>query len=84
VYPNHFERFTDRGVREPDNEKETGMDKQDKFGVLMKDKEYVKYVQLLRKAEKEGRVDGAHSCSLCGMRYVSREEADECCRITVS
>ena len=60
------------------------MDKQDKIGVLMKDKEYVKYVQLLRKAEKEGRVAGEHSCTLCGMKYLSREDAANCCRITVS
>jgi hypothetical protein len=58
--------------------------KQDKNGVLTKDKEYVKFVQLLEKAEKEGRVDGQHSCSLCGMRYGSREEAGECCRISLS
>ena len=60
------------------------MEKQDKSGVLMKDKEYVKYVQLLRKAEKEGRVDGAFVCGLCGMRYPSRADADACCRITVT
>ena len=58
--------------------------KQDKNGVLTKDKEYVKFVQLLEKAEKEGRVDGEHSCRLCGMRYVSRDEAGECCRISLS
>jgi len=58
--------------------------KQDKNGVLTKDKEYVKFVQLLEKAEKEGRVDGQHSCSLCGMRYASRDEAGDCCRISLS
>jgi hypothetical protein len=58
--------------------------KQDKNGVLTKDKEYVKFVQLLKKAEKEGRVDGQHACGLCGMRFASREEASECCRITLS
>jgi hypothetical protein len=60
------------------------MDNQDQIGVLMKEKEYVKYVQLLRKAEKEGRVAGAHSCVLCGMRYAAKEDADQCCRISVS
>ena len=60
------------------------MDKQDKIGVLMKDKEYVKYVQLLRKAEQEGRVAGAYVCKLCGMRYPTREDAHDCCQITVS
>ncbi len=59
------------------------MDK-DKGGVLLRDKEYVKYVQLLRKAEKEGRLDGAYSCSLCGMRFLAKEEAENCCRISLS
>ncbi len=53
----------------------------EKGGVLVKDKEYVKFVQLLRKAEREGRLDGAYRCGLCGMRYLTREEADACCRI---
>ena len=60
------------------------MDDQDKIGVLMKDREYVKYVQLLRKAEQEGRVSGAHECKLCGMRYPTKQDAHNCCRITVS
>lgn len=60
------------------------MEKQDKARVLVKDKEYVKYVQLLRKAEKEGRLDGGHVCRLCGMRFTTREEAENCCRITVT
>jgi|GEM_PF-3975133 len=34
------------------------MDKQEEMGVLVKEKEYVKYVQLLKKAEEEGRLDG--------------------------
>jgi len=59
------------------------MDKE-KVGLLLREKEYVKYVQLLRKAEREGRLDGAHSCSLCGMRFMTKEEADKCCRITLS
>lgn len=59
------------------------MEKQTKGGVLLKDKEYVKYVQLLRKAEKDGRLDG-FPCTLCGMRYISRDEADACCRSTLS
>ncbi len=57
------------------------MEKQEDKGVLLvRDKEYVKYVQLLKRAEKEGRVDGDHDCGLCGMRYNTREEADDCCR----
>ena len=59
------------------------MEKQDKGGVLLKDKEYVKYVQLLRKAEKDGRLDG-YPCTLCGMRYIARDEAEACCRSTLS
>lgn len=60
------------------------MDKHKDGGLLVRDKEYVKYVQLLRKAEKEGRVDGTHVCGLCGMRFNSREDADACCRVSVS
>jgi hypothetical protein len=60
------------------------MDKRDKSGVLAKEREYVKYYQLLRKAEKEGRLDGAFVCMLCGMRFSSQEEASGCCRITVT
>lgn len=60
------------------------MEKQEKGQVLVKDKEYVKFVQLLRKAEKEGRLDGGHVCRLCGMRFNSRNEAEDCCRVTVT
>jgi hypothetical protein len=60
------------------------MEKQEKGGVLLRDKEYVKYVQLLKKAEREGRLDGSYNCRLCGMRYNTREESEECCQVTVS
>ena len=60
------------------------MEKQDKSGVLVRDKEYVKFVQLLKKAEREGRLDGTHNCTLCGMRFNTQEEAEECCRIMVT
>jgi hypothetical protein len=60
------------------------MDKQEKGGLLLRDKEYVKYVQLLRKAEKEGRLDGGFTCGLCGMKYTMRDDADECCRAIIS
>ncbi len=59
------------------------MEKRDKSGVLMKDKEYVKYVQLLRKAERDGRLDGS-PCPLCGSRYVTKEDAEDCCRVIIS
>ncbi|HEX6790604.1 MAG TPA: hypothetical protein VF247_04770 [Candidatus Krumholzibacteria bacterium] len=58
------------------------MEKREK-GVLTKDKEYVKFVQLLRKAEKDGRLDG-YPCQLCGSRYTSKAEAEGCCRIHLS
>jgi len=60
------------------------MDKQDKSGVLVRDKEYVKFVQLLKKAKRDGRLDGSYLCGLCGMKYTSSEEAKACCRIAVS
>jgi hypothetical protein len=60
------------------------MEKQEKGRVLVKDKEYVKFVQLLRKAEKEGRLDGGHVCRLCGMKFNTREAAEDCCRVTVA
>ncbi len=59
------------------------MEKREKGGVLMKDKEYVKFVQLLRKAEKEGRLDG-YPCPLCGSRYATSDDAEGCCRVVIS
>ena len=58
------------------------MEKQE-GGVLLRDKEYVKFGQLLKKAEREGRVDGDHDCSLCGMKFNTREDAENCCRVTI-
>ena len=49
--------------------------------ILQKDKNYVKYHRLLAKAEAEGRLDGKHVCPVCGMRYLTEQEADDCCRI---
>jgi len=60
------------------------MEKLEKGAVLVRDKEYVKYVQLLKKAEKEGRLDGSYECGLCGMKYATRDGADGCCRISVT
>jgi hypothetical protein len=59
------------------------MEKREKLGVLTKDKEYVKYVQLLKKAEREGRLDG-FPCPLCGSRYATNEDAEGCCRVVIS
>lgn len=57
----------------------TRADKEDTL--LQKDKNYVKFHRLLAKAEAEGRLDGKHVCPVCGMRFLSAREADECCRI---
>jgi len=59
------------------------MEKREKGGVLTKDKEFVKFVQLLKKAERDGRLDG-YPCPLCGSRYSSRADAEGCCRIVIS
>ena len=59
------------------------MAKQEKAGVLKKDREYVKFVQLLKRAEKDGRLDGTFVCKLCGMKFVTVEEARSCCKVTV-
>jgi hypothetical protein len=60
------------------------MDKQGKAGVLLKEKDYVRFDQLLKRAESEGRLDGHNVCNLCGMRYQTEEEAKNCCRISIS
>lgn len=60
------------------------MAKPDKSGVLRRDKEYVKFVQLLRKAEREGRLDGEYVCTLCGMKFQASDDARACCRVTVA
>jgi hypothetical protein len=48
---------------------------------LVKEKPYVKYDQLIERAELEGRINGRYRCLTCGMRYNSKDEAEECCRI---
>jgi hypothetical protein len=49
--------------------------------VLVRDESFVKYERLLSKAESEGRIDGPNKCLVCGMRYLSKQDADSCCRI---
>lgn len=49
--------------------------------VLKKTKRYVKYHQLLTKARESGRIGGEFKCPVCGMSYLTSEEADSCCRI---
>lgn len=48
--------------------------------VLVRDESFVKYERLLSKAESEGRIDGPNKCLVCGMRYLSKDDADQCCR----
>lgn len=47
---------------------------------LIKEKPFVKYDQLLDRAEKEGRINGPHRCIVCGMRYLEKDSAEDCCR----
>jgi hypothetical protein len=49
--------------------------------ILIRDKSYVKFEQLLAKAENEGRIDGEYKCLVCGMRYLHKDEAENCCKI---
>ena len=49
--------------------------------ILKKGKSYVKFHRLLAKAEAEGRLDGKFHCAVCGMRYLTAHEADNCCRV---
>jgi len=60
------------------------MSKQEKATVLRKEKEYVKFVQLLRRAEREGRLDGTFECTLCGMKFATVAEAKSCCKVPIS
>ncbi|HMA76745.1 MAG TPA: hypothetical protein VKO43_05530 [Candidatus Krumholzibacteriaceae bacterium] len=49
--------------------------------VLKKTKNYVKFHRLLTRAENNGRLGGKFRCPVCGMRYLSAEKANNCCRI---
>ncbi len=49
--------------------------------ILVRDESFVKYERLLLKAEVEGRIDGPAKCLVCGMRYISKSEADNCCKL---
>lgn len=49
--------------------------------ILVRDESFVKFERLLNKAENEGRIDGPNKCLVCGMRYLSKQEADRCCKI---
>ncbi len=60
------------------------MGKPEKANLLSRDREYVRYLQLLRRAEADGRLDGKYPCKLCGMKYHTKQQADECCKHPVS
>ena len=49
--------------------------------VLVRDESFVKFERLLDRAENEGRIDGPNRCLVCGMRYLSKVEADNCCKL---
>ena len=51
---------------------------------LIKEKHFVRYDQLIAKAQKEGRISGAFRCLVCGMRYNDKDEAEDCCKAVVS
>ena len=53
----------------------------DDHEILVRDKSYVKFERLLVKAESEGRIGGDFKCLMCGMRYMSKRDAEDCCRI---
>lgn len=50
---------------------------------LVKEKPYVKYDQLIARAEQEGRITGRYRCLVCGMRYHHKEESEDCCKIAI-
>ncbi len=48
---------------------------------LDSNQKYVKFHRLLAKAEQEGRIDGKYRCPVCGMRFMTLDEADACCKL---
>lgn len=49
--------------------------------VLLKEREFFNFDRLVKKAEAEGRIDGPSKCLVCGMSYLNKREADDCCRL---
>ncbi len=49
--------------------------------ILVRDESFVKYDRLLDRAVEEGRIDGPNKCLTCGMRYLTKAEAENCCKI---
>ena len=76
---NRFERVREMGEPNPDPAA---------IGILERDVDsatkYVKYHQLLAKAEREGRIDGKYRCPVCGMRFLTFDEADLCCKLELT
>ena len=54
---------------------------QEEDGTLVREKPFVKYEQLIQRAEEEGRISGRYRCLVCGMRFHEKDEADDCCSI---
>ena len=52
----------------------------EKESALVKEKPFVKYDQLITKAEREGRINGPYRCIVCGMRYLDKDGAEDCCK----
>ena len=48
--------------------------------ILVKDRPSATYDMLLKRAEREGRVGGSHTCPVCGMKFRRGREAVDCCR----
>jgi hypothetical protein len=49
--------------------------------ILVRDESFVKYERLLLRAEAEGRIDGPCRCLVCGMRYMEKSDAEDCCKV---
>lgn len=60
------------------------MAKTEEAGILKREKKYVKFMQLLRKAEADGRLDGKFKCRVCGMLFQEKEQAEGCCKVTIA
>jgi len=50
-----------------------------KLLIPREEEQHIKYQRLLEHARREGRIDGPFSCSTCGSRYLSKDQADRCC-----
>jgi putative transposon-encoded protein len=75
----HHGKFDQDGRKTRAKEEPMASVKED--DILVRDESFVKYERLLTKAETEGRIDGPKKCLVCGMRYMSKDEADNCCKI---